>query len=929
LPDFIISIVKSCHMIISTSQHEIQTFRSIFKKFRYPYCLNSFVLFYFLSVLLVIPSLFASDSFLATSGGTPSPSCTAVFLAPAAHDSIPTSINPYDQHQFDLRVQRILDRMEGARTAEQVEALLSAVVPPPNLPSRTMTPAEALEAAEALAVSHAARVEPKGLMGNWVHRQVTLGVKATVDHINKLSATLSRIHRLQAEKFLAPIARNPEYHYFVEARISAGEDGHPVLTQTNKLVGASEIEPGAVQLIRLRPEAFTQGPLQGVWRTYLARSNGSEEQALAEAMRSYDYFSRPEFVALVPQVLAEFNAKVRTGKKVNEHSNPYTSPSQLYFLVLKARADQLAAKWISEANDNRDPWAERANNSRSYSEPHRFKAECIAGLCQTLYQSFHAKMTKDLPIDYILGLLAVENEMQLPPNKRTIANVFKGLEAARPALEAELPPPGAFPHLEAKDSPFQLPDQKAEVAFDSELGTSIVYSREGRIPDPQRELTDLAHGTGSNNSHAFSWLNLLQPLIKAFRSNFIAPDAANAGNAATLHSGDSVFLAATYVRRGRKLQKWQRQAAGVSEEERVPLILKGRSAGAAVATLLLNLFFPAQNPYDITVGISTSNPKTIGQQTANLFLELVQGLVQVIDPGALFPFRDQMLHFLVQVRLASEVDMAAFRVASMRSVDFVGEADEDAGKTAHQDHRSLIDEMGLRSHFYRFMDPMKGTVYSEAERPGYTEYFSLLEAKHFLVSGQKNVTNNQAEVFFPGLPMELWPRIGNQVHEANIVEMALKDYMVDMESNFARALESQQLPEKVRSTLTSLLESSRRIKRYRDRLLAESSGAKSFFELYIIDNKLEGPLSEKESEVHFREKEDIRLDYLSKANEDGRVDEGVRVLSSGIESSQEYSNRDMRARLSKVLAFFKNELASDAAYLMNIDNLAPRTDVGR
>ena len=310
---------------------------------------------------------------------------------------------------------------------------------------------------------------------------------------------------------------------------------------------------------------------------------------------------------------------------------------------------------------------------------------------------------------------------------------------------------------------------------------------------------------------------------------------------------------------------------------------------------MLALAYPSKDPYDVRLAFSFSNPLTIAQQIRMVLLQVEQKMLRAIDPTSLSYFRDVAEHYMQAFKESSAEERRAFAIASLGTIESVGQSDYDGGASVWRDHVIYREKFNKTSVVHWVHDSLAGTKFVDVElNENYNKLSGFFEGTHFLIGNQKNFTEVDAKANFPGLPMEMIPRIESQTLEMAALPYAGMDHLIGFREVFRKAIEKEKSP-LVLETLRLELAKAERLAHYLSlQLMRDGSQPRSYLEWFADKNSFD---LNKYSPEELREHNVQKLRMLEQYKKNGETGEGVE--SSGL-GWVEYEMRDMLARLQRI-----------------------------
>ncbi len=267
--------------------------------------------------------------------------------------------------------------------------------------------------------------------------------------------------------------------------------------------------------------------------------------------------------------------------------------------------------------------------------------------------------------------------------------------------------------------------------YDAELGTVVIESSKGMLPNPQGLLFVVNHGAGTTRSNASSWKYILKKFFDT-ALNAIAMNLPMAGIGM-----DMGGLKETLAYEDFRLQTIRQRAPPTVNEPAQPLVELNRSAsgtkGYAHALFYDN---EGQGPVDAYILSSFSNPMTLKLQTENVFKQVALGLYRGVIPEALKNaelISDELMEELNRLQ-ASNPD--ALKDFGDNLLFQQGNDDADGGPTVLEDLDYFVTRYAPRAHVYRFENPLLKYNIPHFEKLAQDSW----EGTHFLYTNQSNMT---------------------------------------------------------------------------------------------------------------------------------------------------------------------------------------------
>jgi hypothetical protein len=319
-----------------------------------------------------------------------------------------------------------------------------------------------------------------------------------------------------------------------------------------------------------------------------------------------------------------------------------------------------------------------------------------------------------------------------------------------------------------------LPEIGVRAYYDVELGTLVLESSKGPVPNPNGLLYVVDHGDGTVKSNAASW----KYVIAKFVSNGFNPMAINLPV-----SGIGMELTgarATTAYLDRRFRIVRERNAGKTGEPRMPLVHLGRSMGAAKGAAHAFYYDGPLNVVDAYVLNSFSNPFTLAMQIENVYAQAARGTIKGVVPEMLESALEFSNQFRAEIERVKAENPDAFKDFGDNQLYLQGRADEDGGPTVVADLLAWQRDFAPLSHVYVFENPLlkyKDSI-PEFEKIDPAKW----EGTHMLFSNAANITPEQGARIYPGVPKEDLPALQEQYFEAMAVQFGFFDYLAESRS---------------------------------------------------------------------------------------------------------------------------------------------------
>jgi len=592
----------------------------------------------------------------------------------------------------------------------------------------------------------------------------------------------------------------------------------------------------------------------------------------------FDFFATRENREIAQRIIAKHQSKLK-GKEGGKRSvldSPLEKELTMELLVLDKLLDNYLADYSRRLADccNRPGTRGQEEDLATFVQ-HQ----------QQIVEEFEKGLTDHFPIEFIRwkSKEAVEKYQ----------SDIKSLKARNSNL---------VPQVIENRLGVMLKSSGVRVGFDPDIATTVITPFKGDFSNPRLPTFVMKHGIGANISHGLSFADLLSSLTGMF--NPLAVDLPNSGMGPPIRD---ISTLTSYLYR---LSLWaQTRQKPKQFEGTIPVIGMGRSAGSTYLQFL-DFYYP-QNAYALRVMSSFSNPLTVRLQLANVLESERQGVYTSLNHDILRFFESITDQFIHDMRSADPVKRKIFQLRQTSSLFVLGEADEDAGPSVFGDQLRYSMEFAPLSVTYQFPDPLKGTKFADPQAMGFLSYKAMLEAKHNLYSQRKNISAKEAAQFFPGLPMELWPKIRNQFHEIMAVTYGMMDLQIALRPAFVELLAKYNLRTDADSQqiATSIRDNIQRI----DNLIAyrkwlvnskNSDGPEiSFFDWVAKQTKLTSTdIDQMDSSQFFQAQEMIRVRYIGLPGGKVSLEKTAQTTSP-----QDYQKQDLTARFARVRQFLAVE----------------------
>jgi len=322
------------------------------------------------------------------------------------------------------------------------------------------------------------------------------------------------------------------------------------------------------------------------------------------------------------------------------------------------------------------------------------------------------------------------------------------------------------------------------------------------------------HGEGTEHSNNLSWLFIATKHAKGgvtrfradegggiatlVKNNLVAPDRIGTGPGLSRPEGYTPAVEAAYLELLFARVRDDSMGLYKSNEEvvKVPNISLGRSAGST-AQLMHIYHFDPKSPVGVYISTAFSNPATIETQLQQTMHRVSLNPDYRVDLDALEAIKKLYTEFVTELSEMEDYQAVAFDLGQLMMLHLLGESDHDGGPNVIDDHLEFFEPYAF-SNTYVVRDPLKDTKFASDQYHGNTDAESfinrqkLMEGGHFLLTIQGNASANQVLQMFPGLPMELWPRLENQNVEMQAATYAFMDMLITLLPELAAKIDQLQ-----------------------------------------------------------------------------------------------------------------------------------------
>ncbi|MBI3542208.1 MAG: hypothetical protein HY075_02895 [Deltaproteobacteria bacterium] len=338
--------------------------------------------------------------------------------------------------------------------------------------------------------------------------------------------------------------------------------------------------------------------------------------------------------------------------------------------------------------------------------------DSVVNATSPIVAEFAAQLARDFPIE----------RAQAKKSKSAVEASAVAAEKLPAPVTAQLNPAGV-PEL-------VVGEIGVRAYYDVELGTVVLESTKGLMPNPDGPVMVVDHGDGTIKSNASSWKYVLAKFVDSSWN----PIAMNLPKAGVGMDITGFYKTTAYL--DHRYRVVRARTTPKDGSAAMPIVLMGRSMGSAKGYAHALLYDGPANVVDAYVLSSFSNPYTMDLQITNVEKQVALGNIKGVVPEMLEGAKVLSQEMLAAAEKLKTDDPAAFKDFGDNQFYLQGNADEDGGPSVLVDLKQFTDNFAPRAHTYVFENALL-----KYEIPNFAKIDpAQWEGTHNLFSNLQNLT---------------------------------------------------------------------------------------------------------------------------------------------------------------------------------------------